>query len=372
MKAAFDKVYEGMTVLVTGHTGFKGSWLSIWLNELGANVVGYSLDSPTTPSLFETTDLKNKITHIHGDICDYAKLKEAIAQHRPGIIFHLAAQAIVIDSYNDPKSTFEVNSQGTVNVLEAARGIEEVRAIVLVTTDKCYENKEWGWGYRENDPLGGNDPYSASKAMAEIAIHSYRQSFFQRGGPAVASARAGNVIGGGDFSSFRIIPDTMKALMEEKTVFVRNPESVRPWLNVLDPLSGYLWLGANLLQKGATFAQAWNFGPKEQRGIPVRKLVEKAIELWGQGEWNTLSQSSSKPEMKMLRLCWDKAAQDLEWEPLYDWQEALKETVDWFKAYQTDQEMYDVCVAHINDYVKKGNQLDLKWTKESCALHPLL
>lgn len=351
MRHEFNGIFNGMTVMVTGHTGFKGSWLAIWLRELGAHVVGYSLDPPTRPSNFEVTGMASKMTHVTGDIRDYNHFKQTLETHRPQVVFHLAAQAIVLHSYTDPKETFEANAIGTVNVLEAARGCPFVRAMVMVTTDKCYENKEWIWGYRENDPLGGNDPYSASKAMAELAINSYRASFFSKKGPALASARAGNVIGGGDFSEYRIVPDTMKSLLEGKPVLVRNPHSVRPWLHVLDPLRGYLSLAAALLEHGREYAQAWNFGPLENQGVNVKVLVEKAIELWGEGTWTKFCEEAPRPEMNMLRLNWDRAANFLQWQPAYHWEEAIAEAVDWFKAYRRKKDMYAVCAGHIDEYV---------------------
>lgn len=370
MRREFKGIYKNLTVLVTGHTGFKGSWLSIWLKELGAQVIGYSLEPPTEPSHFAASGLEKKMTHILGDIRDRDKLKNVIEEYRPAIIFHLAAQAIVLDSYIDPISTFEINVQGTLNVLEAARFCPDVQAMVMITTDKCYENREWIWGYREKDPLGGDDPYSASKAMAELAIASYRKSFFNGQGPAVASARAGNVIGGGDFSKWRLLPDCMKALMAEKPIAIRHPSSVRPWFNVLDALSGYLCLGERLLEEGHAYAKAWNFGPKEHRGVTVKEMVDKAIELWGRGKWESVSETAAKAEMNLLRLNWDQAAHELNWEPAYGWLEAIEEAVEWFKTFHTaDQEMYSTCAAHIEDYVSKASQAGLAWSNlKNCSL----
>ena len=270
MKNLFGKSYDGLTVLVTGHTGFKGSWLTAWLLELGANVVGYSLEEPPTqPSNFEVMGLSRLINDVRGDIRDFPALQNAIVEYRPDVIFHLAAQPIVLHSMTKPKLTMDTNAGGTVNVLEAMRTTTSARALVSITTDKVYENKEWLWGYRETDRLGGHDPYSASKGMAELAIASYRDSFFppnkyEEHGVAVASVRAGNVIGGGDFADFRLVPDCMRALMAGEPIGIRNPLSVRPWQHVLEPLSGYLWLGAKLLQGGPDLAGAWNFGPQEQ------------------------------------------------------------------------------------------------------------
>lgn len=350
------KIFEGKTVLVTGHTGFKGSWLSIWLRELGAKVVGYSLLPPTSPSNFELTELSKKIMHVEGDVRDYNHLKKVFDEVQPEIVFHLAAQALVIPSYINPQETFESNVSGTVNVLELARERSFIKAMVMITTDKCYENKEWIWGYRENDPLGGSDPYSASKAMAEIAISSYRKSFFSKKGPLVASARAGNVIGGGDFAEHRILPDTMKALMDSRPIIIRNPQSVRPWMHVLDPLKGYLQLAACLLEKGSAYAQAWNFGPIEYQAVDVKTLVIKAIDCWGSGEWIQHQEEDPKPEMPVLRLNWDKAANLMGWHPTYSWEEALCQTIEWFKAYKAhiqnpgSIDFYQVCANQIRDY----------------------
>lgn len=342
--------YEGRTVLLTGHTGFKGSWLALWLQELGANVVGLSLDPPTTPSNFAVSRVAEGMTHTIGDIRDYETVHSLVQKHRPSIVFHLAAQPIVLTSYQSPKETFDVNVAGTVNILEAIRHCPDVRAAVMITSDKCYENKEWIWGYRENDLLGGPDPYSASKCMAEHAIRSYRSSFFSNS-TAIASARAGNVIGGGDFSPHRIVPDTMKALMEKRAVPIRNPKSVRPWLHVLDPLYGYLTLGSRLLSGGKEFADAWNFGPMENQGIDVQMVVEKAIEVWGDGDWVHAGEKNAKPEMGLLRLNWDKAAHMLAWKPRYTWDSAVQKTVEWFKVFHTSpKEIREFSLEQIRQY----------------------
>lgn len=354
------KQFKGKTALVTGHTGFKGSWLTIWLQEIGVNVIGYSLDPPTVPNLFELANLEPTVAHFYGDVRDYALLESTIAKFKPDLIFHLAAQPIVLHSYTNPQETFSVNAGGTVNLLEACRGKDFLQGIVIITTDKCYENKEWVWGYRENDPLGGKDPYSASKAMAEIATASYRASFFFEGIP-VASARAGNVIGGGDFSDFRLIPDSMQALLNNKKIKVRNPESVRPWMHVLDPIHGYLMLAAKLLTHKQEFADAWNFGPQEHQAITTREIVEKIISLWGEGDWIDARDPKAKPEMNSLKLNWDKAANRLHWRPCYDWHEAIGETVRWFKAYRTylanrtSVNIRDVCKEQIYTFMQTYN-----------------
>lgn len=372
MRHQFNGIFEGLTVLVTGHTGFKGSWLSIWLRELGANVVGYSLEPSTQPSNFELTGLHNDMMHITGDIRDFSHFSKVLHQHEPHVIFHLAAQPLVLPSYECPKDTFDINAGGTVNVLEAARGCGSIKAMVMVTTDKCYENKDWIWGYRENDALGGKDPYSASKSMAELAILSYNQSIFNSPkGPFIASARAGNVIGGGDFSEMRIMPDCMSALMQGQSIKVRNQYSVRPWVSVLDPISGYLWLATFLLEHGRPYAEPWNFGPMEHEAISVRALVEKAIAFWGKGEWKDAGSPANKQEMGMLRLNWDKAANRLKWRPVYSWAEAVEETVEWYKMLadkiqNPDKvDMRAVCVEHIRQYSDKACRMGIPWAVAS-------
>lgn len=369
MDYPFNNAFNGCTVLVTGHTGFKGSWLSLWLQELGARVIGYSLPPPTTPSNFEVAHVGENMEHVIGDIRDFARLQEVLLKHQPDVVFHLAAQPIVLHSFEFPKETFDVNVGGTVNVLEAIRHCPSVKAAVMVTSDKCYLNQEWLWGYRESDTLGGHDPYSASKGMAEQAISAYQHSFFSKANsPAVASVRAGNVIGGGDFADQRIVPDCMKALMANTPIHVRNPYSVRPWLNVLDPLSGYLWLAVKLLNEGSEYAEAWNFGPLEQEAITVQTLVEKALSLWGRGDWiQTEKGSPSKREMNLLRLNWDKAANKLGWKPTYNWIDALQQTVDWFKSYEIhikgieDVDMRAVCLQHIHDYHLHAAHQQVSW-----------
>ena len=373
MKNLFGKSYDGLTVLVTGHTGFKGSWLTAWLLELGADVVGYSLDElPTEPSLFEVMDLSHHINDVRGDIRDFPTLQKVTAEYQPDVIFHLAAQPIVLHSITDPKLTMDTNTGGTVNILEAMRITASARALVAITTDKVYQNKEWLWGYRETDRLGGHDPYSASKGMAELAIASYRDSFFppnkyEEHGVALASVRAGNVIGGGDFADFRLVPDCMRALMAGEPIAIRNPLSIRPWQHVLEPLSGYLWLGAKLLQGSPDMAEAWNFGPKEQRGIPAQQLADKLVDLWGDGSWEHTEPGFAKIETGQLRLSWEKAAERLQWHPVYTWEEALGEIVAWFKAFQlsqsTNMNMYELARDHIITYVRQAGKQGLPWTK---------
>jgi CDP-glucose 4,6-dehydratase len=368
----FTNIYANLPVLVTGHTGFKGSWLVTWLLELGARVIGYSLsEPPTRPSHFNVAGLAERVTDLRGDIRDFDILRAAIEAHRPVIIFHLAAQPIVLRSVELPKLTMDTNAGGTVNVLEAIRATQSgdgrVRALVSITTDKVYENREWLWGYRESDQLGGHDPYSASKAMAELAIAAYRSTYFppetygQSHHVAIASTRAGNVIGGGDFADYRLVPDCMKALLDGRPIGVRNPLSVRPWQHVLEPLSGYLWLGAQLLRHGPAFGEPWNFGPLEQKGVPAGALAEKLVELWGSGSWEHTRPGYAEVETGQLRLSWDKAAHRLNWRPVYTWLDALTEITDWFKAYQASEDMYAVTRKHIRRYTTRAQELGLEW-----------
>ncbi len=342
--------YHNKTVFITGHTGFKGTWLAMMLSQLGAKVIGYALPPATDPNLFELSGLAEEVVHLEGDIRDYPNLKKAISTYQPEIVFHLAAQAIVLDSYTNPKETFDVNAGGTVNVLEALRG-STTQACIIVTTDKCYENNHWPWGYRENDSLGGKDPYSASKSMAELATMAYRSSFFtSKGAPLVASVRAGNIIGGGDFSPFRIIPDCINALVNEQLIEVRNPHSARPWLYVLDALTGYLELGNALLQGDSAKAESWNFGPYENRAVTVQELVEETIALWGTGNWKDVSQATQHKEMPLLRLNWDKAANLLGWSPHFTWRQALGETIEWYRAHQQGKEIRALCNQYIENH----------------------
>jgi CDP-glucose 4,6-dehydratase len=360
MQLSLEKSFKDKTVLVTGHTGFKGSWLCIWLKELGANVVGYSLPPPTNPNLFEIAKLQQILIHVVGDVRDFSKLSQTIATHNPQIIFHLAAQPLVLSSFDQPKETFDINAGGTINLLEACRTKGNVQAIVIITTDKCYDNKEWIWGYRENDALGGNDPYSSSKAIAELAVASYRKSFFYEK-TCVATARAGNVIGGGDFSSFRLMPDIMKAMLKKEPAVLRNPHSARPWIHVLDPLYGYLLLTERLLDNGQEFAEAWNFGPLEQKKITTKMIAEKAISLWGNGDYwiNESKLPNNQLEMNILRLNWDKAANRLGWSPTHTWEQAVAKTVDWFKAFEQQDQMRNVCVQHIHDYTNNLRKYEI-------------
>lgn len=363
----FQQSFKGKTILVTGHTGFKGSWLCLWLQHLGARVVGYSLPPSTDPNHFELLQLENNLEHIVGDVRDLPHLRRVFSACKPDVVFHLAAQPLVLRSFEQPQETFDINATGTVNVLEAIRHSPSVKAAVMVTSDKCYENQEWIWGYREHDRLGGSDPYSASKAMAELAISSYRNSYFNSS-TAVASVRAGNVIGGGDFSDFRLVPDCMKALMQGNPMIVRNPLSVRPWQHVLEPLCGYLTLADHLLVQGQKYAQAWNFGPSEQEGVTAQVIVEKAIAYWGSGTWVNPDAQRVHHEMGLLRLNWDKAAHLLKWKPRYTWEEALKATVEWFKAYQSGLDMAQFSLGQIQTYSEHLSAQARLTEEETCCL----
>ena len=374
MNALFNNVFGGQTVLVTGHTGFKGSWLSCWLIELGANVVGYSLASPpTTPSNFNLMDLQRHMTDVRGELGDLDHLQATLDRYRPVAVFHLAAQPIVLRGYQEPKLTFDSNAAGTVNVLEAIRRTSSVRALVSITTDKVYKNQGWLWGYRETDRLGDPDPYGASKAMAELAVQSYRASFFNAEtyadhGVAVATTRAGNVIGGGDFAPYRLVPDSMKALLAGEPISIRNPWSVRPWQHVLEPLSGYLLLASRLLTEGPAYAEPWNFGPREMQGVAVEEIVTKLIALWGAGSWeHTGPQNTAEKESHFLRLSWEKAASRLGWKPVYTLDGALGEIAAWFKAYRDRADMHAVCRDHIAAYVNEARTQGLAWAQDAHA-----
>jgi CDP-glucose 4,6-dehydratase len=357
----FNNSYQNKTVLVTGHTGFKGSWLSIWLRELGAHVVGFSLEPPSDPSNFIATRLKKKITHIHGNIREIDQLSAAFHEYQPEFVFHLAAQPIVRFSYDEPKLTFDTNVGGTVNVFEAVRKTPSVKVLVNITSDKCYENKEWVWGYRENDPMGGHDPYSASKGCAELVFSAYLKSFFSQNAAqnraiGAASARAGNVIGGGDWGADRLVPDCIRALSCGQKIGIRSPHAVRPWQHVLEPLSGYLQLGALLLQDPQKYSGAWNFGPDDSSYLTVSKMADRLIKYWGDGSWNDLSDPQALHETSLLKLNCEKAHAELNWRSALTIDECLQMTADWYKKFYTDsqkEDIYPFCVGQIRKYEKK-------------------
>ncbi len=344
------KFWKGRKVLITGHTGFKGSWLSIWLQEMEANIRGISLDPPTQPSLFAEANVRNGLDHYVADIRDSNQILKLIREFQPEIIFHLAAQSLVRHSYLQPLETYSTNVMGTVNVLDAARYTDSVRAIINVTTDKCYENREWDWGYRENEPMGGFDPYSSSKGCSELISSSYRNSFFQNSEIALATARAGNVIGGGDWATDRLIPDILKGLESNMSIQIRNPNAIRPWQHVLEPLSGYLILAQNLLIKKKNFAEPWNFGPNDDDARPVNWIVEKICEKWGpNANWKT--QDGDHPhEANYLKLDISKARNRLQWVPQWKLETALSKIVEWHKDWTSGQDARTLCVTQINQY----------------------
>jgi CDP-glucose 4,6-dehydratase len=333
-----NEFYNGKRVLITGHTGFKGSWLTLWLTMMGAKVLGYALEPNTDPSLFNVLNLHKDIDHVIGDIRDFEKLREAITEFKPEIVFHLAAQPLVRLSYREPRLTYETNVMGTVNLLEAIRQTKSVRAVVNVTSDKCYENKEWVWGYREIDPMGGYDPYSSSKGCSELITAAYRNSYFKNTETAIASARAGNVIGGGDWAEDRLIPDIVRSLSQGKQIIIRNPKATRPWQHVLEPLSGYLLLGKLLYEKGQEFAEAWNFGPSDSSVMAVEEIVKKSIEIWGSGSY--VVDSSEQPhEANLLKLDTNKAKQRLGWNSKLSMSKTLEMNLEWYLSYYTKQSM---------------------------------
>jgi CDP-glucose 4,6-dehydratase len=368
IRGLFNNVFKGKSVLVTGHTGFKGSWLSIWLRELGAEVIGYALEPYTEKDNFVVAKLGSKIRSHIGDIRDYDKLKGIFNEYRPEIVFHMAAQPLVRLSYQQPKLTYDTNVGGTVNLLECCRLTDSVRVIINVTSDKCYENKEWVWGYRENDPIGGYDPYSSSKGCSEIITSAYRSSFFnvsehKQHNKSISSVRAGNVIGGGDWREDRLVPDCIRALRNNEPIGIRSPKSVRPWQYVLEPLSGYLLLASRMYENGGKYSGAWNFGPDYRSIITVEELVRSLIRYWGNGQYKDLSKrlAHEPHEAKSLVLDISKAINLLDWRPTLNLDEAIEYTVNWYK---TDNVNYDFCVSQIRDYVGKLTKRQVMSSRE--------
>lgn len=364
----FAGKYAGKRVLLTGHTGFKGAWLAYWLELLGAETIGYSLDPSSDRNLFDYLQPKLAADY-RADIRDFAKLKEVIANENPDIIFHLAAQAFVKSSYIDPVTTFETNVNGSINILEAVRELGIEIPVLMITTDKVYKNNEWVYGYRESDSLGGYDPYSASKAAAEIAINSYRQSFFnpENGSKTlVASLRAGNVIGGGDWSPFRIVPDIVKATENGESLFVRSPESTRPWQHVLEPLSGYLLIGQKLLNGEKKYADAWNFGPKDDAIVTVKELVNSAKKYWETLAVELNTEELKEHEAKLLKLDISKAIYELKWKPVWSFEDTVARTFSWYRdlspVSENDSEAFRKrSLQDIEAFVKKAEIEKLDW-----------
>ena len=345
--------WNGKKVFITGHTGFKGSWLSLWLQSMGALVKGYALEPPTSPSLFVEAKVANNMESEIGDIRNLDTLKASMTAFNPDVLIHMAAQPLVRLSYLEPVETYAINVMGTVNVLESARSCSNLKAIVSVTTDKCYENKEWEWGYRENEPMGGHDPYSNSKGCAELVTSAYRKSFFNSPGtPSLAPARAGNVIGGGDWAEDRLIPDILKSFESNKPVIIRNPLSTRPWQHVLEPLSGYLVLAQQLFSKGDEFAEGWNFGPKEEDSKPISWILDKMLTDWGNGAGWELDTNNNPHEAKFLKLDCSKAAYKLHWQPRWDLEYTLRTIVSWHQKWSEGKNMNEICLQEIARYLK--------------------
>ncbi len=342
--------WRGKRVLLTGHTGFKGSWMSLWLQKLGATLKGFSLEPPTKPSLFETANVANGMLHFIGDIRDYATVLAQVRSFQPEIVLHMAAQPLVRLSYTEPIETYATNVMGTLHVLEAARHCGSIRAIVNVTSDKCYENREWIWGYREDEAMGGHDPYSSSKACAELISSSYRSSFLIDAQIALATARAGNVIGGGDWACDRLVPDVLRSLQNKKSVVIRNPDAIRPWQHVLEPLSGYLLLAETLFTHGESVAEAWNFGPKNDDTRPVKWIVDELCKAWGESSDWLIQEGEHPHEANFLKLDTSKALERLNWAPRWTLDSALKHTTDWHQAWLAGQDMQAFCFTQIDQY----------------------
>ena len=363
----FENIYHDRRVLVTGHTGFKGSWLSSWLLDLKATVAGFSTNVPTKPSHFEVLRLTDRIEHFEGDVRNKGSLQKAIDKFCPEIVFHFAAQSLVRKSYEDPALTFETNSTGTLNLLECLRNQPSIKAAVLITSDKCYENVEWLWGYRENDRLGGKDPYSASKACAELISRVYMESFFKKNGPNIATARAGNVIGGGDWASDRIVPDCIRAWLEKKPIVTRNPKATRPWQHVLEPLSGYLTLGQKLFSGNSICKnQSFNFGPQEKINQSVGDLITEMTQYLPGAESKVQQDfDPSKSESTLLKLNCEKSSQFLQWRAVLDFSETVRMTGEWYQAFYNEKQtsIIETTNRQIQEYTEKATRSNLAWTQ---------
>jgi CDP-glucose 4,6-dehydratase len=352
-----EQFWREKRVLLTGHTGFKGSWLSLWLQQMGALVTGYALQPPTNPSLFEAAKVAQGMTSIIGDIRDADLLVQSMQNCSPDIVIHMAAQPLVRYSYLNPVETYSTNVMGTVHLLEAVRQTPSVRAVVNVTSDKCYENREWVWGYRESEPMGGFDPYSNSKGCAELVTSAYRSSYFNpdkvdEHKVALASARAGNVIGGGDWAADRLIPDILRAISDGKPVVIRNPRAIRPWQHVLEPLSGYLLLAQKLYEDRVNYAEGWNFGPSDEDARPVQWIVERLTELWGDGASWQLDGAEHPHEANYLRLDCSKANMRLHWQPRWHLDKALEMIVTWQRGWLEEQDMRGITLSQIEQYLQ--------------------
>ena len=369
-KGTFDRIFDGKTIFVTGHTGFIGTWLITWLHNLGSKVVGFSLDVPTKPSMFEILDLEQDVTHIIGDIKNLTHLEECMLEFKPDMVFHLAAQPLVRLSYEKPIETFQTNVMGTANVLESIRRVPSVKVCAVMTSDKCYENREISYAYKESDPLGGHDPYSASKGATELVASSYRRSFFTKTNNGkhqvdISTIRAGNVIGGGDWSEDRIVPDCVRSLISKKAIPIRNPDYIRPWQYVLEPISGMLCLAMKMWKEPSNYGGSWNFGPTLSTSkSTVKELVLQVIDKWGEGDWVDVSQktANSLHEANLLMLDSTKAETLLGWRSVYPLKEAIAETVSWYNSYvDKTNHIKDFTLNQIQNYVKKAKQMNIIW-----------
>ncbi len=342
--------WRGKRVFLTGHTGFKGSWISLWLQSMGAHLQGYALPPPTQPALFEEAKVAQGMLSTVGDVRDLSHLTEAMRRFAPEIVLHMAAQPLVRLSYAQPVDTYATNVMGTVHLLEAARLTDSVRVVLNVTTDKCYENQEWHWGYREDEPMGGHDPYSNSKGCSELVTSAYRRSFMAERGIALASARAGNVMGGGDWAQDRLVPDILRALEKQQAVLIRNPHAIRPWQHVLEPLSGYLCLAQHLSASGQAFAQAWNFGPRDEDAQPVQWIVQRMTQAWSQGATWQVAQGDHPHEAHFLKLDISKARAELGWQPRWSLDTALQKITEWHQAWLAGRNVRELCLSQIAQY----------------------
>jgi len=372
MQKPFNDYFNSRTVLVTGHTGFKGSWLCAWLSSLGAEVHGYALAPPSTPGLFRQANLESKLaSHTIADIRCYDSLLDVMQRVRPEVVFHLAAQPLVLTSYEQPLNTLDTNIMGTANLLEAVRQVDSVRVCQIITSDKCYENREWAYGYRETDPMGGHDPYSSSKACAELVTAAYRNSFFtgaQRHPVSIATVRAGNVIGGGDWAENRIVPDCIRALADGKRIDIRRPHAIRPWQHVLDPLSGYLMLAARQAIDPDTYSVPWNFGPSSGGAKSVQELVQELIHCWGSGHFLAQEDSAQKHEAGFLQLDCTKSNMLLNWSPVLSFSESVAWSAHWYKSVLQQPSLADCCMSEqISDYCQLAASSGQHWAIREAA-----
>lgn len=348
-----NNFWKGKRVLVTGHTGFKGGWLCLWLQKMGAHVTGYALNPPTKPSLFDIAAVGESMESVIGNVCDFSLVSKCITDCEPEIIIHLAAQSLVRASYANPVETYSTNVMGTINLLEAVRENGKAKVLLVVTSDKCYENKEWNWGYRENDSLGGYDPYSNSKACAELVTSAYRNSYFKALEHilAIATARAGNVIGGGDWAEDRLVSDCIRALLAGDKIIVRSPQAIRPWQHVLEPLSGYLCLSEKMYEDSKGFSESWNFGPDDKDAREVSWLVERICSEWGEGTKYEIDTKEKPHEANYLKLDCSKAIRRLNWHPRWNLEKAIDATIKWTKAYRDGLNMREICMKQIDEYM---------------------